>query len=64
MCKRWEERLNVGIKKLETRDMVRRQIKVDENEDRLFDFLKCQEIKKWREEHLKSNLNVLDSEAE
>ena len=44
--------------------MVRRQIKVGENEDRLFDFLKCQEIKKWREQHLKSNLNIIDSEAE
>ena len=61
MCKRWEEKLNVGIKKLETKDMIRRKIKVEKNEDRLFDFLKCQEIRKWREQ-FKHFVNELDSD--
>ena len=30
--------------------MIRRQIKNDENDDRLFDFIKCREIKKWNEQ--------------
>lgn len=49
MCTKLEYYLNKRIKKLETRDMMRRKIKQDENEDRLFDFIKCREIKKWNE---------------
>ena len=50
MCEKLEHHLNQRIKKLETRDMIRRQIKTDENDDRLFDFIKCREIKKWNEQ--------------
>ena len=50
MCEKLEYHLNKRIKKLETRDMIRRQIKNDDNEDRLFDFIKCREIKKWNEQ--------------
>ena len=33
--------------------MIRRQIKLDDNNDRLFDFVKCREIKKWKQKILR-----------
>jgi hypothetical protein len=52
MCDKLEYELNRRIKRLETKDMKNRKIKQDKNEDRLFDFIKCREIKKWNEKDM------------
>lgn len=45
MNKKFEPALNKKIREMETKDMTRRQIKCDENQDKLFDFLKIKSIK-------------------
>lgn len=48
--------LNKKIRDMETKDMTRRQIKCDENQDKLFDFLKIKAIK---QEKIESNRKQL-----
>lgn len=48
--------LNKKIRDMETKDMTRRQIKRDENQDKLFDFLKIKAIK---QEKIESNRKQL-----
>ena len=45
MSNKHEGTLNKQIRDMETKDMSRRNIKHEENQDKLFDFLKIKDIK-------------------
>lgn len=46
MSQKFEGVLNKEIRRNETKDLNRRKIKRDENDDKLYDFMKIQNIKK------------------
>ena len=46
MSQKFEGVLNKEIRRNEAKDLNRRKIKRDENEDKLYDFMKIQNIKK------------------
>ena len=46
MNQKFEGILNKEIRRNETKDLNRRKIKRDENDDKLYDFMKIQNIKK------------------
>ena len=55
--------MNKQIRDRETKDMSRRQIKNDENQDKLFDFLKIKSIKAEKIEQNRKQLLQPDSSS-
>ena len=56
MSSKHEGTLNKKIREMETKDMTRRKIKDEENQDKLFDFLKIKDIKHEKLEQSRKQL--------